>query len=139
MLFFTFLNLFLQQHTKILTKNNEDLKTSHKRNQAVFKRIQKKLFLVARERDCYKELIDNYEKDLTSKFPCFLNKFLINLVLFTVSGPIIASSPEAQLRLRLEMMEKSLNEYKELCSSLEKEFNGREITEISKFFLKIFI
>lgn len=53
--------------------------------------------------------------------------------MFTVSGPITASSPEAQLRLRLEMMEKSLNEYKELCSSLEKEVNGKEFTEMSKF------
>lgn len=48
-------------------KTNASLQTSLKYHKASMHRVQKKLGLVARERDCYKQLIENYEKDLTSK------------------------------------------------------------------------
>lgn len=57
----------LQKQLEIYTKANDNLQTSLKFHKKTMHRVQKKLSLVANERDCYKQLIDNYEKDLTSK------------------------------------------------------------------------
>lgn len=65
--------LVLQKKLEVYTKNNENLQTSLKFHKKTMHRVQKKLTLVANERDCYKQLIDNYEKDLTSK--CVINVF----------------------------------------------------------------
>nr|XP_029709893.1 mitotic spindle assembly checkpoint protein MAD1-like [Aedes albopictus] len=85
-----------------LQKQLEDHKRSLKHHQTILHRVQKKLHLVVGERDCWKQLLDSYEKDLT-----------IN--------PTNVSSQEAQMRIRIEMLEKQLNGYKELNSKLEGE------------------
>lgn len=50
-----------------LQKKLEDLKRSLKHHQTILHRVQKKLHLVVGERDCWKQLLDSYEKDLTSE------------------------------------------------------------------------
>lgn len=72
--------------------------------------MQKKLSLVADERDCYKRLLDNYEKDLT------------------ITGPQLQNSTNAQLQMRIEMLERALNGYKELCANLEREIQSYKLT-----------
>uniref|UniRef100_A0A1B0DME3 Uncharacterized protein n=2 Tax=Phlebotomus papatasi TaxID=29031 RepID=A0A1B0DME3_PHLPP len=88
-----------------LLKANAELKSSLKNHQVICHRLQKKMLLLAKERDCYKQLIENYEKDLT------------------ISGPpgALGATPENQLRLRVEMLEKTVAGYKEMCSNLEKD------------------
>lgn len=64
-------------------------------------KIQKKLMLVAKERDLYKNLVDSVEKDLT------------------ISGNgAEASTVEQHLRSKVEMLEKSLKSYKDLCDNM---------------------
>lgn len=85
-----------------LQKQLEDHKRSLKHHQAILHRVQKKLHLVVGERDCWKQLLDSYEKDLT-----------IN--------PTTVSNQEAQMRTRIDMLEKQLTGYRELNSKLEGE------------------
>lgn len=51
----------------MLAKNNEDLNKALQHRSSVIQKIQKKLMLVAKERDLYKNLVDSVEKDLTSE------------------------------------------------------------------------
>lgn len=97
----------LLKEVEVQRKATENLQTSLKYHKTSMHRVQKKLQLVARERDCYKHLIDNYEKDLT------------------ISGPGPSEvQPDAQLRIKLELVERMVDEYKELCSGLEAELQG---------------
>lgn len=57
----------LKRQAEVWQKSVADLQTSLKQHKNSLHRVQKKLQLVASERDCYKKLIENYEKDLTSK------------------------------------------------------------------------
>lgn len=57
----------VKKELEVVTKNNDQLQTSLRYHKTSMHRVQKKLSLVAKERDCFKLLIDNYEKDLTSK------------------------------------------------------------------------
>lgn len=45
-----------------------DMKNALKHNQTLLHRVQKKLMLVAKERDCYKQVIEHYEKEVTSEW-----------------------------------------------------------------------
>ncbi|XP_005179030.1 mitotic spindle assembly checkpoint protein MAD1 [Musca domestica] len=96
-----------KQKCEIYSKNMEELNVALKRHKAFKDRVQKKLLLVSKERDCYKQLLENFEKDLT------------------ISNPIAPdlSSTENQLKTRIEMLEKTLVGYKDMCASLEKELN----------------
>ncbi|XP_073813448.1 mitotic arrest-deficient 1 [Musca autumnalis] len=96
-----------KQKCEIYSKNLEELNVALKRHKAFKDRVQKKLLLVSKERDCYKQLLENFEKDLT------------------ISNPIAPdlSSTENQLKTRIEMLEKTLAGYKDMCASLEKELN----------------
>lgn len=58
----------VRRELDMVNKANEHLQTSLKYHKTSMHRVQKKLSLVAKERDCYKQLIDNYEKDLTSEY-----------------------------------------------------------------------
>lgn len=67
---------------------------------------------------------------IESDFKCYsLNRYLehsIDLVFFFIAfcftvNPTNVSSQEAQMRIRIEMLEKQLNGYKELNSKLEGE------------------
>lgn len=80
-----------------------------KRHQVIIHKMQKKLIIVAGERDCYKRLLDNYEKDLT------------------ISGAQSQNSPDSQNRLRIDMLERTVNGYKEMCANLEKELQNAKV------------
>ena len=109
-----------KQKCEIYMQNIEELSAELKRYKAFKARVQKKLLLVSKERDCYKQLLENFEKDLTISNP---------------SGNIELSTTELQLKLRVEMLEKTLLGYKDMCSTLEKEValckasNGESGTE----------
>lgn len=60
------IRLILQQ-VVTLTKTNNDLQIVLKNHKESFHKVQRKLRLVVSERDCYKQLIENYEKNVTSK------------------------------------------------------------------------
>lgn len=97
----------MEKQLEVQTKATENLQTSLKYHKTSMHRVQKKLMLVARERDCYKQLIENYEKDLT------------------ISGPAASDvQPDGQVRLKLEMVERMVDEYKEMCSGLEAELQS---------------
>ncbi|GAB0096207.1 Mad1 [Sergentomyia squamirostris] len=96
----------VRTQNECLLKANTDLKNSLKNHQVICQRLQKKMNLLAKERDCYKQLIENYEKDLTISGP---------------QGGALGSTPENQLRLRVEMLEKTVTGYKEVCANLEKD------------------
>lgn len=66
-------------------------------------RLQKRLMLIARERDCFKNLLENYEKDLT------------------ITANAADTHGDNELKSRLDVLEKSLAGYKEICNALEKE------------------
>uniref|UniRef100_A0A1A9X3N0 Mitotic spindle assembly checkpoint protein MAD1 n=1 Tax=Glossina brevipalpis TaxID=37001 RepID=A0A1A9X3N0_9MUSC len=99
--------LDFKQKCDIYAKNVDDLNVALKRHKAFKDRIQKKLLVVSKERDGYKQLLENIEKDLT----------------ISNSNAGDASSTETQLRCRVEMLEKTLMGYKDMCSNLEKELN----------------
>lgn len=94
---------FYEQKIEVFTKANSDLQTSLKYHKTSLHRVQKKLMLVAKERECYKQLIDSYEKDLT------------------ITNAASDINTDVQLRMKLDMVERSLNGYKELCATQEKE------------------
>ncbi|XP_055605609.1 mitotic spindle assembly checkpoint protein MAD1 [Uranotaenia lowii] len=85
-----------------LRKQLEDHKRSLKHHQTILHRVQKKLHLVVGERDCWKQLLDSYEQDLT-----------IN--------PSAVSNHDQQMRSRIDMLEKQLVGYRELNARLEAE------------------
>lgn len=99
----------LQQQVETYTKNNDSLKSALKHHKSILLRVQKKLMLVAKERDCYKQLLENFEKDLT------------------ISNAIEMTNPESQLRCRLDMLEKTLVAYKDMCGNLEKELSVQKL------------
>ncbi|XP_053966171.1 mitotic spindle assembly checkpoint protein MAD1 [Anastrepha ludens] len=98
-----------KQKCEIYVKNIEELNVALKRHKNFKERIQRKLFLVSKERDCYKQLLENFEKDLT-----FSNA--------NVAADI--GNGDVQLRSRLDMLEKTLIGYKDMCSNLEKELTN---------------
>lgn len=53
-----------ENYAKVMGEYEEALK----QKQTLLQRIQKKLILVAKERDCYKQVIEHYEKETTSEW-----------------------------------------------------------------------
>lgn len=74
------------------------------------------------ERDSQRQLLDNYEKDLTGRLQLMhqecINEFLFPTV---TQGPPSNSTELQQNRIRIEMLEKTVSGYKELCVKLEAE------------------
>lgn len=94
----------LRKQNEVLAKSNETLTTNLRNYKNALQRMQKKLTIIAKERDCFKNLMENYEKDLT------------------ISGQSFDShNVDIELRSRLDVVEKSLAGYKEICATLEKE------------------
>uniref|UniRef100_U5EX09 Putative attachment n=1 Tax=Corethrella appendiculata TaxID=1370023 RepID=U5EX09_9DIPT len=93
----------LRVENEQLIRQSDELKKTLKQYQTALPRLQKKLTLITRERDCWKQLLDNYEKDLTITSSSALN------------------NPDSQIRARIEMLEKTVGGYKELCAKLETE------------------
>jgi len=92
----------IKTENELLKKQVDDLQRGMKQHQTILARLQKKLQLVVRERDAYKQLLDNYEKDLT---------------ISATSG----NNQESNLRFKIESLEKSITGYKDLCEKMEKE------------------
>ncbi|XP_055619305.1 mitotic spindle assembly checkpoint protein MAD1 isoform X2 [Toxorhynchites rutilus septentrionalis] len=90
-----------------LQKQLDDHKRSLKHHQSILHRVQKKLNLVVGERDCWKQLLDSYEKDLT------INQSTGNM-----------NNQETQMRMRMDMLEKQLNGYRELNTKMESELQA---------------
>lgn len=122
--------IFLTQQIAALTKTSTDLQSTVKNNRESFYKVQRKLRLVVSERDCYKQLIENYEKNVTSKWQLHAtnctphsfdwpNPFVSN----PVSGAETTVS-DINVRLRMEMLEKTVAGYKEMCASLEKDLQS---------------
>jgi mitotic spindle assembly checkpoint protein MAD1 len=85
-------------------KQIESLRKSLKSHQTVLGKLQKKLLLVTAERDSQRQLLENYEKDLT-----------------ITQGVPNHNTENQQNRIRIEMLEKTVSGYKELCAKLETE------------------
>lgn len=93
----------LRKQNELYLKTNENLTTNLRNYKNGLHRMQKKLTLIAKERDCFKNLLENYEKDLT------------------ISAPAGELHFDAELKSRLDIVEKSLAGYKDICATLEKE------------------
>lgn len=97
-------SVFVLQQNETSTKLIESLRKSLKSHQTVLGKLQKKLLLVTAERDSQRQLLENYEKDLT-----------------ITQGVPNHNTENQQNRIRIEMLEKTVNGYKELCAKLEVE------------------
>lgn len=93
----------LRRKNVVCTKAMSDLQTTVKHLQTNAMRYKKKIVVVSAERDCYKQLIDNYEKDLT------------------VSNIASTLDSKDQNRIRMEMLEKTVSGYKDMVVHLETE------------------
>ncbi|XP_063704514.1 mitotic spindle assembly checkpoint protein MAD1 [Culicoides brevitarsis] len=100
----------LKTQAELQKKQIEDLQRGLKHHQTILSRLQKKLQLVAKERDAYKQLLDNYEKDLT------------------ISSASSLNAPDSQTRLRIDNLEKTLAGYKDVCARLEQELEAAKAT-----------
>lgn len=58
----------LRSQCESYVKAITDMKNALKHNQTLLYRVQKKLMLVAKERECYKQVIEHYEKEVTSEY-----------------------------------------------------------------------
>lgn len=58
----------LRTKTENYAKAMGEYEEALKQKQTLLQRIQKKLILVAKERDCYKQVIEHYEKETTSEW-----------------------------------------------------------------------
>lgn len=96
----------LRKQNEMQIKNNEILTTNLRKYKAALERAQKKLALLVKERDFFKHLVENYQKDLTMLAPSY------------------ETSPDIELKSRLDILEKSLLGYKDLCAKLEKELEA---------------
>lgn len=94
----------LRKQNELNIKTNETLTTNLRNYKTALQRLQKKLALIAKERDCFKHLLENYEKDLTISAQSF-----------------DSHAVDIELKSRLDVVEKSLAGYKEICATLEKE------------------
>lgn len=101
----------LRKQNEQYIKSNETLTTNLRNYKTALQRLQKKLQLIAKERDCFKNLLENYEKDLTISAQSF-----------------DSHAVDIELKSRLDVVEKSLAGYKEICSTLEKELENARST-----------
>lgn len=77
--------IYIFQQNDTSQKTVESLRKSLKSHQTVLGKLQKKLLLVSAERDSQRQLLDNYEKDLTSKIRDKSSNF--NEIIFFYSLP----------------------------------------------------
>lgn len=93
----------LRQQNEMHRKTTDNLTAALRSHKNGLHILKKKLTLVAKERDVFKNLIETYEKDLT------------------LTAPNMDMHPDSELKSRLEIVERSLAGYKELCETLEQE------------------
>lgn len=93
----------LTKQNEIHVKNIEKFRATLVSYKNGLHTLRKKVSLVANERDSYKNILEAYEKDLT------------------LTAPNMDMHPDSELKARLDIVERSLAGYKELCETLEKE------------------
>ncbi|CAO1351142.1 unnamed protein product [Diamesa serratosioi] len=94
------------QNANLIQKEKDAIRKSLNQHQSILKKLQRKLLLVTGERDCQRQLLENYEKDLT-----------------ITQGVQHNTSEVQQNRIRIEMLERTVNGYKDLCAQMEQELN----------------
>lgn len=82
----------------------KDLQNLQQQHQALVHRLQKKLLLISRERDSYRQQLDTYEKDLTVSL-----------------APGAHNTQANAYKERIESLEKNIEGYREMVNNLENE------------------
>ncbi|KAL4714996.1 hypothetical protein ACJJTC_003147 [Scirpophaga incertulas] len=100
------------ERDKATTKLN-DLLTVRKNQESLIHRLQKRLLLVSRERDSYRQQLDCYEKELT----------------VTLSGETGAGN-SALLAARVEQLEKSLQSYRDLLDTHDQQAHTKLVESL---------
>ncbi|CAF4806271.1 unnamed protein product [Pieris macdunnoughi] len=102
------------------TTKLSDLQNVKKNQESLIHRLQKRLLIVTRERDSYRQQLDSYEKELT----------------VTLSGDVGAGSA-ALLSARVEQLERSLQSYRDLLATHDQESQTKALetarAEASKY------
>lgn len=97
----------LEQKCAVYLKNIEDMNAILKRHKSFRERLQRKLLIVCKERDFYKQLLENFDKDLTM-----------------TNASTAEMTNDMQMRYRVEVLERTVTGYKEMCSTLEREMQN---------------
>ncbi|CAH2243011.1 mitotic spindle assembly checkpoint protein MAD1 [Pararge aegeria] len=92
------------------TAKLNDLQIVRKNQESLIHRLQKRLLLVTRERDSYRQQLDSYEKELT----------------VTLSGATGAGS-SALLSARVEQLEKALQGYRDVLANQDHESQAKAL------------
>ncbi|XP_049290359.1 mitotic spindle assembly checkpoint protein MAD1 [Anopheles funestus] len=108
----------LQSENAKLNSRLADYKRAQEGLQSIVHRAQKKLNLVTGERDYLKQLLETYENDLT-----------IN------HSVVVSEGDKKQLRARIDMLEKTLTGYKDLCHKQEAELQANKVMPDISFVL----
>ncbi|XP_053614336.1 mitotic spindle assembly checkpoint protein MAD1 [Plodia interpunctella] len=95
------------------TSKLEDLMTVKKNQETHIHRLQKRLLLVTRERDSYRQQLDCYEKELT----------------VTMSGEA-GTDRAALLSARVAQLEKSLQSYRDLMASHDAQGHAKTVESL---------
>ncbi|XP_023954381.2 mitotic spindle assembly checkpoint protein MAD1 isoform X2 [Bicyclus anynana] len=102
------------------TAKLNDLQIVRKNQESLIHRLQKRLLLVTRERDSYRQQLDSYEKELT----------------VTLSGATGAGNT-ALLSARVEQLEKALQGYRDVLANQDQESQAKALdsarAEASKY------
>ncbi|TDG48273.1 hypothetical protein AWZ03_005228 [Drosophila navojoa] len=97
----------LEQKCAVYLKNIDEMNVVLKRHKSLRERLQRKLLIVCKERDFYKQLLDNFDKDLNM-----------------TNASTAEMTNDVQVRYRVEVLERTLSGYKEMCSTLEREMQS---------------
>ncbi|XP_016968302.1 mitotic spindle assembly checkpoint protein MAD1 [Drosophila biarmipes] len=97
----------LEQKCAIYLKNIEDLNIGLKRHKNFKERLQRKLITVSKERDFYKQLVENFDKDMTMS-----------------NASVADMTQDMQVRYRVEVLERTVTGYKDMCATLEREIQA---------------
>jgi len=94
-------------------KNIEDLNIGLKRHKNFKERLQRKLITVSKERDFYKQLVENFDKDTTLS-----------------NASVADMTQDMQVRVRMEVLERTVTGYKDMCATLEREIQSLRQQEL---------
>ncbi|KAK4884262.1 hypothetical protein RN001_000533 [Aquatica leii] len=94
-----------------------ELQASDQQKQNLIRRMQKKLLLVSRERDSYRQQLDSYERDLT---------MCMN------SGSVTQTNAQQSQKERIENLERIVDGYKDMVNKLESDLQNAEPNVITE-------
>nr|AAL28532.1 GM14169p [Drosophila melanogaster] len=103
----------LEHKCAIYLKNIEDLNIGLKRHKNFKERLQRKLITVSKERDFYKQLVENFDKDTTLS-----------------NASVADMTQDMQVRVRMEVLERTVTGYKDMCATLEREIQSLRQQEL---------